>query len=243
MGRAENVHPSSTGIHDEWTSTRGNVRCRRIKSNGKRCKHWAALGYNHCCFHNGPRASKKNMGYAFKTERAKDAFERAVNNPEYHSVREELALIRACVQMFIQHAESCAEQGKLKPKHVAFMAQMAQDAAKVAEQCSRIERGLSLHVSVEALDAFLGQLIGVVVRVVKDDDLVAKISQQIADLELPTGGARSARMRQAAETLDKGTDDGARELDEEGDVDDPREESDGDDTDDLEDEVDDMDDD
>lgn len=141
------------------------------------------------------------MPYKFKTKRVQDMFDEAVSNPEYQSIRGELSLIRTCVQLFVEHAEDHAEKGTLKPKHVAFMAQMASDAAKVAEQCNRIERGLTLHVSVEAMDAFLGQLIGTIIRVVKDDDLVEELHTAIKDLEMPTK-TESFRMREAREAKD-----------------------------------------
>ena len=142
------------------------------------------------------------MPYEFKTKKVKDIFEAAVSDPEYQSIRQELALIRTCVQLFVQHAEEHADKGTLKPKHVAFMAQMASDAAKVAETCNRIERGLSLHVSVEAMDAFLGQLIGTIIRVVKDDDLVEQLHSEIQKMEMPTG-TTSHRMREAREANDE----------------------------------------
>lgn len=149
------------------------------------------------------------MPYEFKTKTVQALFKEAVDNPEYQSIRQELALIRTCVQLFIAHAEEHAADGTIKPKHVAFMAQMASDAAKVAEQCNRIERGLSLHVSVEAMDAFLGQLIGTIIRIVKDDDLVSELHEAIQGMEMPTG-TTSHRMREAREASDADDEDGLR---------------------------------
>ncbi len=201
MPRGDALHPAERANDAEWETRNGGVRCHRIRHDGKRCRRWAVRGYKWCHCHGAPKRERRRMPYKFKTKRVRDLFEEAVSNPEYQSIRSELALIRTCVQLFVDHAEEHAEKGTLKPKHVAFMAQMASDAAKVAEQCNRIERGLSLHVSVEAMDAFLGQLIGTIIRVVKDDDLVQELSDAITSMEMPTG-TTSHRMREAREAAD-----------------------------------------
>jgi hypothetical protein len=130
--------------------------------------------------------------YRFKTERAAEVFARVTDDPEYLSIREELGLIRTCLQMFIelQEKKRIKKDEELSVGDLAMIAALAKDAATVAESCNRIERGLKLHISVEAMDAFLGQLIRVMTEEIEDITIVERIQTRVLKLELPTGGVR-----------------------------------------------------
>lgn len=192
MPRGGDRHPTDDRNEAEWLSSKGNGRCVHIRRNGKRCRKWAMKGYTRCKKHGAQTLHAGQSMYRFKTERASEVFERIATDPDYLSIQGELSVIRTCLQLFIDMRSDKVLQngGQLKEGDIALMAQLAKDAATVAEACNRVERGLRLHISVESLDAFLGQMLQVLTEEVGDVTVVERIHERVMLLELPTGGPR-----------------------------------------------------
>lgn len=130
--------------------------------------------------------------YRFKTEKASEVFQRVMDDPDHLSIAGELGLIRTALQLFIdiRSAKAAKNGGELSEADLAMMAALAKDAASVGESCNRIERGLKLHISIEAMDAFLGQLIQVLSEEISDAPTMDRIQSRILALEIPTGGIK-----------------------------------------------------
>ncbi len=187
--------PTDKSNEAEWLSKNGGVRCGRIKTNGKRCGNWAALGYTYCKFHGACTGSSRAM-YTFESQEAQDTFLKFRNKEDYLSVKDELAVIRFCMEQLLKNFERAAKKkndGVLTSDSLLVLSEMSKNVTQVAKDCNTIERGLSLHISIETLEMWLGQIVDVLADCGVDDDTLTAFVEKVGKTQMPTGGRKSLR--------------------------------------------------
>lgn len=177
----------------EWLSKNGGVRCKRIKGNGKRCGQFAAVGYEYCNFHGAPSASRMSL-YQFENEETEKTFLRFRNAEDYASVKDELGIIRYCMQKVLSIVQA-SENKKGKPNLEALLlaAQLSKDVTQVAKDCNTIERGLALHISIDTLEMWLGQMVELLADAGASEKVVARFIKMVGKTQMPIGGRKSVR--------------------------------------------------
>lgn len=193
--RGGDRHPTDRENETEWLSKKGGVRCKRIKKSGQRCNKWAQVGYEYCRHHGGAKACKMSL-YHFDDEETEKSFLRFRNAENYLSIQDELGIIRFCMEQLLKHyTEAAKEKGKgtLGPEALLVISDMSKNVASVAKDCNTIERGLSVHISIDTLEMWLSQICETFSECGASDEMVADFIEKVGKLRLPTGGRKSLR--------------------------------------------------
>ncbi len=156
-------------------------RCKRIKRNGVRCKKYAAAGFAVCCMHGAGRVNSaiRQIKYGFKSKQLQEAFEKLAADPDRLDLTEELALSRVCLQAAVGKLET------LSPNASSAIISLTETIASVAQSMSKIEKDIKCTINAEQLRVIADQFIMVVVRHVKDEELLAKIQDDLEKVALP----------------------------------------------------------
>lgn len=170
---------------DDWpASTRGRLRCegtvRNGERTGQRCGNYALLGAKRCRKHGGRRAHVGNSRYRFKSKALNAVLDANLNDPDYLSCRDELALMRTAL---IAGVKRMAPQGddldELSLDQVELLEKWTSGVAKIAETTNRIERGLRMHVTVDTLVRTIADISEIILKHAEPD-----VAERIlADLE------------------------------------------------------------
>lgn len=193
--RGGDRYPQDKSNDAEWLSEKGGVRCTRIKGNGERCKRWASVGYEYCRFHGGAGSHKMSI-YEFDCAETEKSFLRFRNMENYLSVQDELGIIRFCMEQLLKTFTAQAKKkngGALSADALLVVAEMSKSVTQVAKDCNTIERGLSLHISIDTLEMWLSQICETFSACGASDEMVADFIEKVGKLQLPIGGRKSLR--------------------------------------------------
>ena len=193
--RGGDRYPQDKSNSAEWLSQKGGVRCGRVRKNGTRCKRWAAIGYMYCKFHGATSTGSDRGMYDLGSEEANESFLKFRNKEDYLSVTDELAVIRFCMEQLLKNAKERAKKkdGTYSDASVAMIAEMSKNVTQVAKDCNTIERGLSLHISVETLEMWLGQIVDTLAEAGASEEFLTTFIELAGKTQLPVGGRKSLR--------------------------------------------------
>ncbi len=203
--RGGDRYPEDKSNNAEWLSSKGGVRCSRTKKDGNRCSKWAITGCEYCRVHGGSSLSNTPM-YQFRRKETEEAFLRFRHKEDYLSIQDELAIIRMCLEALIKNYEKAVKKnGTISAEAALVLADLSKSVAQVAKDCNTIERGLSVHISLETLEMWLGQITQTLTECGASDDMVCDFIEKIGKLQMPIGGRMT--LRELAEEADKDEDD------------------------------------
>ena len=158
----------------------GAKRCTAHKRDGVQCMNYAAPGFNVCWKHGvGGRGSVQRRKYQFKAERLNEAFETLASDPDRLDLSEELAVARLATQQVLADLE------EISTSKAPAVLMLVESVTGVASQIAKIEKDLKLSVNPEQLSAIADQFISVIAKYVTDEDVLAKIQDELDRIALP----------------------------------------------------------
>lgn len=114
---------------------------------GTQCSSYAVLGCNVCFDHGATQGTPLQSAYEFSNDSLRLTHQRMLNHPLAVSVRDELALVKTCLQVLIKkvHGTSLDDVGA---ESLAVMTAFAKDVGAIAQQLAAIDRGLNVSISI-----------------------------------------------------------------------------------------------
>lgn len=184
-----NPRPDLETDGDWEPSTRGRLRCEGTAKNGdragKRCGSYALLGQKRCRKHGGRRAHVAKSRYRFKSASLNAILDLNLNDEDYLSCRDELALMRTAL---IGGVRKMVPDGKdldeLSLHEVELLEKWTAGVAKIAETTNRIERGLRMHVTVDTLVRTIADISQIVLDVASPE-VAAEILDRLERVAVP----------------------------------------------------------
>ena len=198
-GSGGDHHPVFEG-NEDYTSSTGNIRCKRIKKDGTRCNKMAIRGLEVCGIHGGSIKHLQMSKYAFKTQQLQTAYEEFLVDPDILDCKDELALTRTCLQAILSRIKDM-DLETLSGDAIGSITMMAKDVTEIAERISKIEKGMKLHINVEHLQMVTSQIVDIVSTYIDDDEKLEELVQRLFDIDIPTGGRKPAPAAKASKEI------------------------------------------
>ncbi len=190
MSQGGNNPRPDDSTDDDWpASSRGRFRCTGTTKNGdragKRCASYALLNQQRCRKHGGRRIHVGKSRYRFKSESLNAVLDANLNDEDYLSCRDELALMRTALIAGVKRmVPSGAEMDELSLDQVELLEKWTSGVAKIAETTNRIERGLRMHVTVDTLVRTIADISAIVLEVA-DPETAAAILERLESVAVP----------------------------------------------------------
>lgn len=190
----------------EYVRKDGRRRCIAHPKDlqGDRCRHYAVQGHTTCAAHGGtsPKSISQDSRYntALTQGTLAEAYRRHLNNDDFKSVRDELALVRAFTEAAMAKLDG-TNLKDLSPAATGIVLAMITEVRELVEASSRIDQKLSISLTVTDMYGIVGQIFDIVRQFVSDPTVLSKIGEGLENLAMGPGGGPSALPRSAGRLL------------------------------------------
>lgn len=172
---------TESGVNFRTSS--GLPRCRSISvQTNMRCGRSVVLGSDRCYAH-VPRYDS-----AIKSESLREKYQRLKKDTELRDQNDDLALLRAFCEVMIEKAtdaESVDSLSEMTPIQIAGITNMLQQIDRLIASITRREERSQFVVHARDIAALVERMTEIVVRHVKDPELITRICNDLTSVAIP----------------------------------------------------------
>lgn len=152
-------------------------RCQAIGKTGNQCMYQAMEGSDKCRLHGNENVLVRRKARNYMLQRYGQRVDILTQNPNFKSLREEIALLRVCMEEIVN---SCTDADDII-LNSSKISQLVRDIQITMLSAQKLEERLKILIDKETLMILSDKIITVITQNVTDPDQLARIAKGIAE--------------------------------------------------------------
>lgn len=186
----EPAHLQPKTPEPDTPDARGWFHCQKISDVGTRCRRRVPPGVKYCVQHGGKHrqiaVAQGRYGGALKNSTLLEAYTQHLQDPEYRSLRDELAVLRAFTQAAMTTLDGTSF-ADLSPSAIATVTALISEIRQLLETTARIEQRVNVNLTITDLYGVADKMFDIITRYVQHPATIRRIASEIEGIQLGDG--------------------------------------------------------